>query len=145
MTPTPSVTPSFTHTLTRTPTRTQTLTATVSATITLTATITPTVTTSPTSGPSFTQTAIPSSTSTSTQIPAGALEDEVLVYPHPVKGGTAWFYYTTSGPAQVVEPGERQNGSIEIFSGLEAGQVVVRDGSSYLSDGAVVEVRGEGS
>ena len=45
----------------------------------------------------------------------------------------------------VVEPGERQNGSIEILSGLEAGQVVVRDGSSYLSDGAVVEVRGEGS
>lgn len=43
---------------------------------------------------------------------------------------------------QVVEPGERQNGSIEIRDGLEAGQVVVRDGAAYLSDGARIAVRG---
>jgi RND family efflux transporter MFP subunit len=42
---------------------------------------------------------------------------------------------------QVVVPGERQNGYIEIVSGLEAGQVVVRDGASYLSGGALVQVR----
>jgi len=46
---------------------------------------------------------------------------------------------------QIVEPGERQNGTIEIRAGLEAGQVVVRDGAAYLSDGARVEVRDGGS
>ena len=42
---------------------------------------------------------------------------------------------------RVVEPGERQNGVIEIRSGLEAGEVVAADGASYLSDGAIVVVR----
>ena len=42
---------------------------------------------------------------------------------------------------QVVEPGERQNGLVEIRSGLEQGQQVVSDGAHYLSDGAVVAVR----
>ena len=42
---------------------------------------------------------------------------------------------------RVVEPGERQNGAIEIRAGLEAGEVVVSDGASYLSDGALVVVR----
>jgi len=42
---------------------------------------------------------------------------------------------------QVVEPGERQNGTIEILSGLRAGQVVAADGAYYLSDGASVQVR----
>lgn len=42
---------------------------------------------------------------------------------------------------RLVEPGERQNGVIEIRAGLEAGEVVVADGASYLSDGALVEVR----
>ena len=42
---------------------------------------------------------------------------------------------------RVVEPGERQDGVIEIRSGLEAGEVVVADGASYLSDGALVVVR----
>ena len=43
---------------------------------------------------------------------------------------------------RVVEPGARQNGMIEILSGLEAGLTVVKDGASYLTDGALVEVRG---
>jgi RND family efflux transporter MFP subunit len=43
---------------------------------------------------------------------------------------------------RVVEPGERQNGVIEIRSGLEAGEVVAADGASFLSDGALVAVRG---
>jgi RND family efflux transporter MFP subunit len=42
---------------------------------------------------------------------------------------------------QVVEPGERQDGWIEILSGLEAGQLVVGDGAYYLTDGARVIVR----
>jgi RND family efflux transporter MFP subunit len=42
---------------------------------------------------------------------------------------------------QRVEPGERQNGVIEIRAGLEAGQVVAADGAAYLSDGARVVVR----
>jgi len=42
---------------------------------------------------------------------------------------------------RVVEPGERQDGVIEIRSGLEVGEVVVADGASYLSDGARVLVR----
>jgi RND family efflux transporter MFP subunit len=46
---------------------------------------------------------------------------------------------------QTVEPGESQNGMIEILAGLEAGQVVVRDGAAYLTDGAAVEVRGDDS
>ena len=43
---------------------------------------------------------------------------------------------------RVVQPGARQNGWIEIVSGLEAGQFVVGDGAYYLSDGARVQVRG---
>ena len=56
--------------------------------------------------------------------------------------------YVVNGPdgdtvsQRVVEPGERQNGTIEIRSGLEPGQVVVRDGAAYLSDGAHIAVRG---
>jgi RND family efflux transporter MFP subunit len=42
---------------------------------------------------------------------------------------------------QLVETGERQNGSIEIRSGLQAGEVVVADGAHYLSEGARVVVR----
>lgn len=44
----------------------------------------------------------------------------------------------------VVEVGERLNGTTEIVSGLEAGQVVISEGAHYLSDGALVQVR-EGS
>jgi RND family efflux transporter MFP subunit len=44
---------------------------------------------------------------------------------------------------QVVEPGERQNGLVEIRKGLEKGQRVVSDGAHYLSDGAMVVVRDE--
>ncbi|MEE4218832.1 MAG: efflux RND transporter periplasmic adaptor subunit [Xanthomonadales bacterium] len=46
---------------------------------------------------------------------------------------------------QVVEPGQRQNGWIEILSGLEVGETVVSDGAHYLSDGARVSVRDGGS
>jgi RND family efflux transporter MFP subunit len=42
---------------------------------------------------------------------------------------------------QKVVTGERQNGSIEIISGLQAGQTVIADGAHYLSDGALVAVR----
>lgn len=44
---------------------------------------------------------------------------------------------------QVVEPGERQDGLVEIRSGLERGQRVVSDGAHYLSDGATVMIRDE--
>jgi RND family efflux transporter MFP subunit len=54
--------------------------------------------------------------------------------------------YVLDGPdrvrQQVVAEGERLNGITEIVSGLEAGQVVVSEGAHYLSDGALVEVRG---
>ena len=46
---------------------------------------------------------------------------------------------------QIVEVGARQNGLVEILSGVEPGQTVARDGASYLSDGAIVSVRGGGS
>lgn len=46
---------------------------------------------------------------------------------------------------QVVQPGARQNGWIEIISGLEPGQIVVGDGAYYLTDGARVQVRGSQS
>ncbi len=42
---------------------------------------------------------------------------------------------------QQVVTGERQNGSIEIRSGLQAGETVVVDGSHYLSEGARIVVR----
>jgi len=45
---------------------------------------------------------------------------------------------------RVVQPGERQNGLIEIVAGLEPGQTVVGDGAYYLSDGARIQVRGSG-
>ena len=46
---------------------------------------------------------------------------------------------------QVVEPGERQNGWIEIRTGVQAGLTVIADGAHYLSDGAEVEVRNDPS
>jgi RND family efflux transporter MFP subunit len=42
---------------------------------------------------------------------------------------------------RLVETGERQNGAIEIRSGLKAGETVIADGANYLSDGARVVVR----
>jgi RND family efflux transporter MFP subunit len=42
---------------------------------------------------------------------------------------------------RLVKTGERQNGSIEIRSGLQAGETVVVDGAHYLSEGARVVVR----
>jgi RND family efflux transporter MFP subunit len=42
---------------------------------------------------------------------------------------------------QIIETGERQNGSIEIRSGLQAGQTVVAEGAHYLSEGASIAVR----
>jgi len=42
---------------------------------------------------------------------------------------------------RLVEVGERQNGTVEIRSGLKSGEIVVADGAHYLSDGARVEVR----
>ena len=44
---------------------------------------------------------------------------------------------------QVVEVGQRQNGWVEILSGLAAGTTVVSDGAYYLTDGAMVVVREE--
>lgn len=41
---------------------------------------------------------------------------------------------------QLVEPGQRQNGWIEVRSGLEAGLTVISDGAHYLSEGALVNV-----
>ena len=42
---------------------------------------------------------------------------------------------------RMIESGERQNGWMEIRSGLQAGETVVADGAYYLSDGAKVVVR----
>ena len=52
-------------------------------------------------------------------------------------------YLADSGRAaeRVVQPGERQNGSIEILDGLAGGESVIVDGARYLSDGAAIEVR----
>jgi multidrug efflux pump subunit AcrA (membrane-fusion protein) len=55
--------------------------------------------------------------------------------------------YVLEDPAELtvrqrlVETGERQNGSIEIRNGLQAGETVVADGAHYLSEGARVVVR----
>ena len=46
---------------------------------------------------------------------------------------------------RVVKPGQRQDGWIEILSGLEVGETVISDGANYLSDGARVDVRDETS
>ena len=43
---------------------------------------------------------------------------------------------------RIVQPGERQDGLIEIVDGLAGGETVVVDGARYLSDGAPIEVRG---
>ncbi|NCF64197.1 MAG: efflux RND transporter periplasmic adaptor subunit, partial [Gammaproteobacteria bacterium] len=42
---------------------------------------------------------------------------------------------------QPVRLGQRQNGSIEILSGVVVGSTVVVEGAHYLSDGALVTVR----
>ena len=46
---------------------------------------------------------------------------------------------------QIVETGERQDGWIEVRSGLAAGDVVVAEGAYYLSDGVRVVVREGGA
>ena len=72
----------------------------------------------------------------------------VVPYVSLVERPAGMVVYVVNGPdgdtvsQRVVEPGERQNGTIEIRSGLEPGQVVVRDGAAYLSDGAHIAVRG---
>ncbi len=43
----------------------------------------------------------------------------------------------------IVEPGERQDGWIEIRRGLKAGDKVVADGAHYLSDGAGIDIRND--
>lgn len=52
-------------------------------------------------------------------------------------------YLAEDGRARerVVQPGERQNGTIEIVEGLAGGETVIVDGARYLSDGAAIEVR----
>jgi multidrug efflux pump subunit AcrA (membrane-fusion protein) len=55
--------------------------------------------------------------------------------------------YVLEDPAELtvrqrlVVTGERQNGSIEIRSGLQAGEMIIADGAHYLSEGARVVVR----
>ena len=44
---------------------------------------------------------------------------------------------------RVVETGQRENGWIEVLSGIEPGEEVVTDGARYLSDGAGIVVRVE--
>ncbi len=53
------------------------------------------------------------------------------------------IYLLNDGKAvqRVVNTGLRQNGYVEILSGLEAGQMVVADGAGFLTDGAAVDVK----
>ena len=59
--------------------------------------------------------------------------------------GDVVFVLTNTGEPRVrqqpVRLGQRQNGSIEILSGVEVGNTVVVEGAHYLSDGALVTVR----
>ena len=53
------------------------------------------------------------------------------------------IYVLKEGKAvqRVVNVGLRQNGFVEILSGLEAGEQVVADGAGFLTDGAAVDVK----
>ena len=56
--------------------------------------------------------------------------------------------YTVQGGravAHTVQTGERQGGWVEILSGLNAGEQVVKDGAGFLSNGARVQVVSTGS
>jgi len=61
-----------------------------------------------------------------------------------VERPAGWVVYLAEdGRARqrAVEPGERQNGAIEIVAGLAGGETVIVDGARYLSDGAAIEAR----
>ena len=53
-------------------------------------------------------------------------------------------YVIDAGKAvqRLVQSGLRRNGQVEILSGLKAGERVAVDGAGFLTDGAVVEVKG---
>jgi multidrug efflux pump subunit AcrA (membrane-fusion protein) len=44
-----------------------------------------------------------------------------------------------------VQVGERLGSELEVLSGLEAGARIAVDGAAYLSDGAAVKLREQGS
>ena len=61
--------------------------------------------------------------------------------------GTVVYRIQRDGSAQrarqtLVQVGQRGEGWIEVLSGLAAGEQVVQDGSSFLSDGALLDISG---
>lgn len=72
--------------------------------------------------------------------PAAVLVPFMAVVERP---GRQVVYLAEAGRARerVVQPGERQDGVIEIVDGLAGGETVVVDGARYLSDDAPIEVR----
>lgn len=98
-----TVTPSRTSTITptRTPTTTITLTRTSTPTPTLTPTLTLTVTASATQTYTLTATITRTPPATPTPTPLRLGPEEVIVYPSPVKGGTAWFAYQVCEPTSI--------------------------------------------
>lgn len=94
-TATSTFTPTFTSTITPSPTRTHTPSCTHTPTFTPTYTITLSVT------QTFTVTRSITPTLTVTITPFKVRRSEVITYPSPAKGNTAWFYYQIQAPARV--------------------------------------------
>lgn len=103
LTATPTASPTFTPTLTvtRTMTRTPTSTVTQTSTETRTTTATPSITRTSTVSPtiSATPSVSPTATASPTRVPVEV--DEVLAYPQPANGDTAYFVVRAEAGAEV--------------------------------------------
>lgn len=55
-------------------------------------------------------------------------------------GELVYIINNDKATARLVETGHRQDGLIEITSGLEGGEIIAADGAAFLTDGASVRV-----
>jgi len=62
-----------------------------------------------------------------------------------LSGQVVYLYGNDKVTEHSVETGERLNGDVEIVKGLNAGDVIVVEGASFLTDGATVTVQEQGN
>ena len=60
-------------------------------------------------------------------------------------GETVYVINGDKAEARLVEVGHRQDGMVEIISGLQGGETVAADGAAFLTDGALVKIPESGN
>lgn len=60
-------------------------------------------------------------------------------------GETVYLINGDKAEARLVDIGHRQDGMVEILSGLQGGETVAADGAAFLSDGALIKIAESGN